>query len=91
MFLFFIAGFDTSSSAMTFALYELAQNPDIQDKLRKEIKEVLTRNHGEITYECIKEMTYLQQVLDGTTSPLIIGYFIKSAARRKICIALLVE
>lgn len=64
-FLFFNAGFETSSSAMTFCLYELAQNQEVQDKLREEIKNVLESHNGEITYEAINEMTYLQMTLDG--------------------------
>ncbi|XP_074030272.1 cytochrome P450 6a2-like [Leptinotarsa decemlineata] len=66
VFLFFVAGFDTSSSTMNFALYELAQAPDIQDKLRNEINAVLKKHNDEITYENLKEMQYLQQVLDET-------------------------
>lgn len=63
--MFFVAGFDTSSSTMNFAIYELAQQPDIQEKLRQEINEVLEKNSGQITYESLAEMTYLQQVIDG--------------------------
>lgn len=66
VFLFFIAGFHTSSSAMTFALYELARHPEMQERVRKEIDDVLEKSNGLITYENIKEMTYLQQVTDGT-------------------------
>ena len=40
-FVFFVAGFETSSSTMTFCLYELSKNQEIQDKLRHEIKEVI--------------------------------------------------
>lgn len=65
VFLFFVAGFDTSSSAMMFMLYELARHPEIQDKLRNEINEVLKKDDDKITYENIKEITYLQQVFDG--------------------------
>ncbi|KAG5873359.1 hypothetical protein JTB14_000487 [Gonioctena quinquepunctata] len=66
VFLFFVAGFDTSSSTMNFALYELAQAPDIQAKLREEITSVLKKYDNKITYENINEMGYLQQVMDET-------------------------
>lgn len=62
---FFLAGFDTSSTTISFCLYELALNHDIQDKLRKEICEVLEKNDNELTYECIKEMKYLDMVISG--------------------------
>lgn len=64
-FLFFIAGFETSSTATTFAFYELAKNIDIQNRARNEVKEVLKRYDGKITYEAIQEMKYLRCVLDG--------------------------
>ncbi|CAG9766611.1 unnamed protein product [Ceutorhynchus assimilis] len=64
--LFFIAGFDTSSTTMNFALYELALNPKLQDKTREEIRRVLDEHKGELTYESFKEMTYLRQVIDET-------------------------
>lgn len=64
--IFFIAGFDTSSTTMHFALYELCVNPVLQEKTRAEIKEVLKKHNGEFTYEAYQDMTYLRQVLDET-------------------------
>lgn len=63
--LFFLAGSDTSSSAMCFTLTELAFNPDIQEKLRQEILEKLKDTDGELTYEMLHEMTYLNQIING--------------------------
>ncbi|RZC37404.1 p450 domain containing protein, partial [Asbolus verrucosus] len=63
-FVFFLAGFETSSTLMTFALYELARNQDIQQKLRDEIKTVLAKHDGKITYDAIQEMKYMNQVID---------------------------
>ncbi|KAI2473941.1 hypothetical protein C4B38_000036 [Diabrotica virgifera virgifera] len=63
-FVFFIAGFETSSTATTFTLFELAQDQEIQDKLRDEIRTVLKKHNNEITYDGILEMTYLDQVLN---------------------------
>jgi cytochrome P450 family 6 len=64
-FVFFIAGFETSSTTMTFCLYELAVNPDIQERLRAEIDTVLEKHDGSITYESISEMEYLDKVVNG--------------------------
>nr|WCC58090.1 cytochrome P450 [Pharsalia antennata] len=64
VFLFFVAGFDTSSSTMNFTLYELCRNQDVQDRAREEINEVLERHGGRLTYESIGELKYLQQVID---------------------------
>ncbi|CAG9865478.1 unnamed protein product [Phyllotreta striolata] len=62
-FMFFFAGFDTSATTMAFALYELSRNPEIQAKVRQEIED-LTK--GELTYECLGELKYLQQCIDET-------------------------
>ncbi|EDW00823.1 probable cytochrome P450 6a13 [Drosophila grimshawi] len=63
---FFLAGFDTSSTTMSFCLYELALNPEIQQRLRLEIKETLKRHGEQLSYECLQEMTYLNQVVAET-------------------------
>ncbi|XP_013140468.1 PREDICTED: cytochrome P450 6B1-like [Papilio polytes] len=65
-FIFYGAGYESSASTMAFMLYEMARNPDIQDKVIKEIDDVLKRNNGEVSYECLNEMTYLHQVFDET-------------------------
>jgi len=67
-FVFFLAGFETSSTTMTFCLYELALNPDIQQRVRNEIDTVLERHDGNITYESVFEMEYLDKVVSGKST-----------------------
>lgn len=62
---FFAAGFETSSSTQTFALYELAKNVECQKKLRMEINEVLAKYDNNVTYDAVMEMKYLEKVVDG--------------------------
>lgn len=50
---------------MHYALYELARNPNLQEKTRMEIETVLKKHDGHLTYEAFQEMTYLRQVIDG--------------------------
>ncbi|KAJ3651673.1 hypothetical protein Zmor_017697 [Zophobas morio] len=61
-----IPGFETSSTLMSFALYELAKHQDIQEKLRVEINSVLDKHDKQVTYESIQDMKYLGQVVDET-------------------------
>nr|AZP56677.1 CYP6K1d [Locusta migratoria migratoria] len=63
---FFAAGFETSSTTISSSLYELALHEDIQSKLQQEIDDVLNRHGGNITYDAIAEMTYLEKVLSET-------------------------
>lgn len=64
-FLFFGAGYDTSANTISYCLYELAQHQDIQNKLREEITATLKKHNGEMNYESIKEMVYLDKVAKG--------------------------
>jgi len=64
-FVFYLGGFETSSSTMTFCLYELSLHQDIQDRLRQEIDVVLQKHDGKLTYEGILEMEYLDKVVSG--------------------------
>lgn len=63
---FLQAGYETTSAAMTFTFHELSKNQEIQCQLRNEIKEVLAKNNGKISYEVVafsSEMPYLHQVV----------------------------
>lgn len=64
-YVFFAAGYETSSSTMTFCLFELTQNLDMQQKVRDEINQVLKKHNGKLTYDAIMEMRYMEQVIDG--------------------------
>ncbi|KAJ0175188.1 hypothetical protein K1T71_009329 [Dendrolimus kikuchii] len=65
-FVFYIAGYETSATTMSFLLYELALNPDIQEKLLTEIDDVIAKHNGQITYECLTDMVYLDKVFKET-------------------------
>uniref|UniRef100_A0AAT9UVC6 Cytochrome P450 6PZ27 n=1 Tax=Maconellicoccus hirsutus TaxID=177089 RepID=A0AAT9UVC6_MACHI len=62
-FIFFGAGFETSSTALGFLLLELALHQDIQDKVREEINTVINNNPEGLTYEVLKEMPYVDMVI----------------------------
>ncbi|XP_046433111.1 probable cytochrome P450 6a13 isoform X1 [Neodiprion fabricii] len=65
VFIFWLGGFETSSSAATHCLYEMAMNQDIQEKLAKEINTVLEK-FGGLTYDTIMKMPYLDKVVSET-------------------------
>ncbi|KAK7602693.1 hypothetical protein V9T40_006667 [Parthenolecanium corni] len=66
VFLFYVAGVETTAAAISFCLYELALNPDVQNKLRQEVRTVLKANGGELTYETLKQLKYLDMVISET-------------------------
>ncbi|EGI65437.1 Cytochrome P450 6k1 [Acromyrmex echinatior] len=63
---FFSAGFETSSTTTTFALYELAMQLEIQNTLRQEIFEALKKSNGKITYDMVWSLPYLDMVMSET-------------------------
>ena len=62
MFTFILAGNETTSVAMAWTLYELAKNPQIQEKLRKEI-EAAFPDEEELTWEKLEKLQYLENVV----------------------------
>ncbi|KXN73740.1 cytochrome P450, partial [Conidiobolus coronatus NRRL 28638] len=69
--LLFFAGHDTTASTLSYALYSLARNRGIQDKLRDDIFQImgLNNNHKKLvipTSEQVKNMEYLHLVIKET-------------------------
>ncbi|CAH2049033.1 unnamed protein product, partial [Iphiclides podalirius] len=60
VFVFFAAGFETSSSATSFTLHQLAYNPKVQVKVQEDVDRVLAKYDNKLCYDAIKEMTYLE-------------------------------
>ncbi|GLH01477.1 Cytochrome P450 9e2 [Gryllus bimaculatus] len=63
-FAFLTAGFETSATTISYALFEIAKNKDVQDKLRKELQEAA--RDGKFSYETLHELKYLDMVLHET-------------------------
>ncbi|CAG9584957.1 unnamed protein product [Danaus chrysippus] len=61
--MFFITAFETISTVASFTLYELAVNPDVQEKLLKEVKEHNAKFGGKLDFTSIQNLTYLDMVV----------------------------
>ncbi|XP_075970233.1 cytochrome P450 6B6-like [Anticarsia gemmatalis] len=56
---FFAAGFETSSSATSYLLHELAFHPEEQEKIQQDIDQVLAKYDNKLCYDAIAEMSLL--------------------------------
>lgn len=56
---------ETSVATISNALYELALNHIIQNRLREEIRSLFAKNNGELTFEDVMTMPYLDAVFKG--------------------------
>ncbi len=62
---FLVAGHETTSGALSFALYYIAQNPDILAKAHAEVDQILGSDRdAEPTFEQVPKFRYLRRVLD---------------------------
>ena len=61
----FLAGFDTTSTALSLTFHFLATNPDCQDKLLEEINAAVDDNDGkeDLSYDQITKLEYTEAVL----------------------------
>ncbi|XP_048816587.1 thromboxane-A synthase isoform X3 [Lagopus muta] len=64
-FLFLIAGYETTTSTLSFATYLLATNPECQEKLLQEIDE-FSAKHMVTDYQNVQELPYLDMVIAET-------------------------
>lgn len=62
---FYVNGFETSSSQLSFMLLEVANRPDVQEQLRNEIFSV-GQKFEDFDYDKVNSMEYLGMVLDET-------------------------
>lgn len=64
-FVFFAAGYETSSNTIAFCLHELALNEEIQEKTRRDINDSIMKRDGKLTYDAVQDMKYLDLVILG--------------------------
>ncbi|XP_008822296.2 cytochrome P450 3A11-like [Nannospalax galili] len=81
--IFIFAGYETSSSTLSFVMYLLATHPDIQKKLQEEIDAALP-NKVLPTYDTVMEMEYLDMVLNETLRLYPIANRIERACKKDI-------
>ncbi|OAD56684.1 Cytochrome P450 9e2 [Eufriesea mexicana] len=65
-FIFFLAGFDTVSTLICYLVHELALHEDVQERLRDEVDSYLEKGDGNISYEALLEMEYMEMVISET-------------------------
>jgi len=61
--LFFFAGFDTTSTTLSIVVFGLIHHPDVQDKLRQEIEDVIG-DEEKITGEHLRDLKYTENVIN---------------------------
>ncbi|CAG9791115.1 unnamed protein product [Diatraea saccharalis] len=83
VFVFFAAGFETSSSATSFTLHQLAFHPEVQKKVQEDIDRVLAKHNNKLSYDAIKEMTYLDWAFkEGMRMFPSLGYLIRKCTKK---------
>lgn len=62
---FMFEGHDTTTSGIAFTFYQLAKHPDIQEKLYREIVDILGPDYRTVplTYSALQNFTYLDMVV----------------------------
>lgn len=86
VFIFFIAGFESSSATTSFTLYEMARQPHILAKAQQEVDQALADHDGQLTYDAIMNMPYLHKCVSETLRkyPPLAFVSRKAAVTRKV-------
>lgn len=59
-----LGGYETTKTTIVFALYAMAVNQDVQEKLRTELQEAMEENGGQLSYDVINTHEYLDKVMN---------------------------
>ncbi|CAG0884942.1 unnamed protein product, partial [Darwinula stevensoni] len=72
-----LAGVDTTSNTIGFALYHLARNPEAQERLHEEVKRVLPTKETKITPQILNGLSYVKACIKETLrlNPIAAGTF----------------
>lgn len=62
--LMIFAGYETTSTALMFLLYNLAIHQDCQEELREQLQCAMDRHEGELSYETINDIKYLNMCIN---------------------------
>lgn len=65
IFLFYVAGYNTSSSIISYSLWELARQPKLLKRVQNEVDAALEKHKGVINGETIAEMDFLELCVKG--------------------------
>lgn len=60
IFIFFAAGFETSSYTSSTLLHNLAFHPEEQARCQQNIDEILAKHDGKLSFDAVREMKYLE-------------------------------
>ncbi|CAH1271280.1 CYP4F12 [Branchiostoma lanceolatum] len=63
---FMVAGQETTSTGLSWLLLELSRHPDVQDRLRSEVRAVLPGDDTPVTWELLDQIPYLMWVVKET-------------------------
>ncbi|NP_001351990.1 cytochrome P450 9e2-like [Amyelois transitella] len=65
VFIFFVAGFESSAGALTLSIHELALNPEVEEKLYQECRQ-FKETENTLTFENVGQLKYLDCVINET-------------------------
>ena len=62
VFMLFFFGFDVQSLSIALILHYMVRNEDVQERLMDEVDEALEATGGQITYDLIESLKYMDMV-----------------------------
>ncbi|KAJ3527393.1 hypothetical protein NMY22_g9808 [Coprinellus aureogranulatus] len=76
------AAMDTTSNAMSRILHLLSENPDVQDNLRQEVTEAYASRGGDLDYEGLNALPYLDAICRESLRVFTPGPFVVRQAKK---------